>query len=208
MCVPDYWKCYRAVVEFSRRSPGGEGVNVEKSFEPSVRVRMATTADAAAIAQIYNHYIEYSTVTFEQSCLNETEIKQRMLALSQAALPWLVLEENNQLLGYAYASPWRARIGYRYSVESSVYLSPQRIGKGYGYLLMQQLLLQLRKSGYHALMAGIVLPNDASVALHEKFGMTKVAHFAQVGTKFGQWLDVGYWQLLLQSMPQGINVTG
>lgn len=160
---------------------------------------MANDADSAAIALIYNHYIENSTVTFEQKSLTDQEMLQRIQAIRQAALPFLVLEQQGQVLGYAYASPWRSRIGYRFSVESSVYLSPYSAGLGYGSLLMQQLLQQLTQAGYHAVMAGIALPNAASVALHEKFGMTKVAHFSEVGTKFGQWLDVGYWQLLLQN---------
>lgn len=171
--------------------------------KPAVLLRMATDQDAAAIALIYNHYVEHSTVTFEQTRLSDAEMLQRIQAIRQAALPFLVLEQQGLVLGYAYASAWRSRIGYRFSVESSVYLSPHCQALGYGSLLMQQLLLQLTQAGYHAVMAGIALPNDASVALHEKFGMTKVAHFYQVGTKFGQWLDVGYWQLLLQNPQQG-----
>ncbi len=180
---------------------------MDKSSELQARIRPATETDAEAIALIYNHYIEHSTVTFEQSAITDNEMLQRIQLIRQAALPFLVLEQQGLLIGYAYASPWRARIGYRFSVESSVYLSPDSAGLGYGSLLMQQLLLQLTQAGYHAVMAGIALPNDASVALHEKFGMTKVAHFYQVGTKFGQWLDVGYWQLLLQN-PQQEAVQG
>ncbi|MCT6699274.1 GNAT family N-acetyltransferase [Rheinheimera sp. 4Y26] len=175
---------------------------MDNAVVTQIRLRPAAESDAAAIALIYNHYIEHSTVTFEQSCLTDNEMLQRMQAILSSELPFLVLEKQGLVLGYAYASPWRARIGYRFSVESSVYLSPGSAGLGYGSLLMQQLLQQLTQAGYHAVIAGIALPNDASVALHEKFGMTKVAHFYQVGTKFGQWLDVGYWQLLLPNPKQ------
>lgn len=160
-------------------------------------IRTVTLADANNIALIYNHYIANTTVTFEQDPLNGTDMASRFEAALADALPWLVLELDGELVGYAYASKWRSRFGYRFSLECSVYLAPDATGKGYGSLLLQQLLADIRQKGYHTVMAGIALPNAESVALHEKFGFKKAAHFTQVGTKFGQWLDVGYWQLML-----------
>ncbi|WP_334313366.1 GNAT family N-acetyltransferase [Psychrosphaera algicola] len=112
-------------------------------------------------------------------------------------LPWFVAIDENQIIGYCYASKWKGRCAYRYSVEATVYLSPTATSKGWGTQLYNQLLSQLTEQGIHAVVCGIALPNDASIALHEKFGMEKVAHFKQVGRKFDTWIDVGYWQCLL-----------
>jgi phosphinothricin acetyltransferase len=122
---------------------------------------------------------------------------KRIKKVTDVNLPWLVIEENDSLVGYAYATPWKARSAYRFSVEATVYLSPTQQGKGLGTLLYQALFSALKQQSIHAIMGGITLPNPASIALHEKLGMTKVAHFQQVGFKFDQWLDTGYWQLTL-----------
>lgn len=160
-------------------------------------LRTATLADAKSISLIYNHYVAHSTVTFEQEPVDEAQMANRIQALLAETLPWLVLEVAGDIVGYAYAGKWRSRFGYRFSLELSVYLAPTATGKGYGSFLLQQLLSDVRQQGYHTVIAGIALPNAASVALFEKFGLTKVAHFNETGTKFGQWLDVGYWQMLL-----------
>lgn len=96
------------------------------------------------------------------------------------------------MIGYAYASKWKGRCAYRYSVEVSVYLHAEQSGQGMGTALYSALFKQLSELGYHVAIGGIALPNAASVALHEKFGMKKVAHFKEIGFKFGQWVDVGY----------------
>lgn len=111
--------------------------------------------------------------------------------------PWLVIVNNGVVDGFAYASPWRVRSAYRFSVEISVYLAPSSIGRGLGARLYENLLGRLRKLGVHAVIAGIALPNELSIHLHEKMGFRKLAHFEQVGFKNGQWIDVGYWQQLL-----------
>lgn len=157
-------------------------------------IRPATPADAAAIAAIYNYYIQHTTVTFEEEVIPATEMVRRMDEVSQASLPWLVAEVDGTVAGYAYGSRWKTRIGYRFSTEISVYLDPARAGKGLGTQLYTRLFEILREKGLHTVIGGIALPNEASVALHEKFGMEQVAHFKQTGFKFGQWIDVGYWQ--------------
>ncbi len=126
-----------------------------------------------------------------------TEMARRIEDVQSASLPWLVAEEGSQILGYAYATQWRARSAYRFSVEITVYLAPEYTGRGIGSKLYGQLFPILQARGIHAVMGGIALPNEASVALHEKFGLRKVAHFEQVGFKFNQWIDVGYWQRML-----------
>ena len=96
----------------------------------------------------------------------------------------------------AYVSEWRSRYTYKHSVESTIYLKQGCENKGIGSVLYQELLKQLREMGLHAIMGGIALPNEASVCLHVKFGFEKVAHFKEVGFKFGKWIDVAYWELI------------
>ena len=122
---------------------------------------------------------------------------QRIKQIEALGLPWLVAMDGDQLLGYAYATTWKARIAYRFSVEITVYLAQQLTAKGVGTALYQALFNALETKDVHAVVACIALPNPHSVALHEKFGMRKVGHFNQVGHKFDRWLDVGYWQINL-----------
>jgi phosphinothricin acetyltransferase len=160
----------------------------------TVVVRPATREDADAIAAIYNHYVLETIVTFEEAPVAPVEMTRRIAEVQAAALPWLVAEKAGQVAGYAYATPWRSRIGYRFSVEVTVYTAPGQAGSGIGSRLYETLLPLLESRGIHAAMGGIALPNDASIALHEKFGFRKVAHFREPGLKFGRWIDVGYWE--------------
>lgn len=161
-----------------------------------VIVRPATADDAAAIARIYNHYIAHTIVTFEEEPVADTEMAARRAEIVAAGLPYLVAESGGAVIGYAYASKWKARHGYRFSAEVSVYLHHEAGGRGTGSALYGALLAILETQGLHAVMGGIALPNDASVRLHEKFGFTQVALFREVGWKFDRWIDVGYWQRL------------
>jgi L-amino acid N-acyltransferase YncA len=160
-------------------------------------IRSATAADAEAIATIYNHYVRETAVTFEEETVPSAEMAGRITEVAAASLPWLVTEHAGSVAGYARASKWRPRSAYRYSVETTIYLSPQHVGAGLGGKLYRELLGQLKSRGLHLAIGGIALPNDASVALHEKLGYRKVAHFSEVGFKFGRWIDVAYWQLAL-----------
>lgn len=164
-------------------------------------VRDAAAADAAAIATIYNHYVTDSIVTFEEEPVTAEEIANRMAKVRGAALPWLVAESDGDVVGYAYASPWAARFGYRFTVEITVYLHRDHGGKGLGSALYGALLPMLEARGIHSVIGGIALPNEASVALHEKFGLRKVAHYDEVGIKFGRWIAVGYWQRIFGREP-------
>jgi phosphinothricin acetyltransferase len=160
-------------------------------------IRTATARDAQAITQIYNHYILNTSITFEEQAISADEMAGRIAEVQAASLPWLVAEQDGQIVGYAYASKWKGRCAYRYSVESTVYLDACAGRKGYGSQLYEQLLAALKQCGMHVVMGGIALPNPASVALHEKLGFKKVAHFSEVGFKFEKWIDVGYWQVKL-----------
>lgn len=163
-------------------------------------IRPATPADADAIAEHYNHYIRHTVITFEEEPIDGAEIAQRMRDVAEAGWPWLVAcdpERSGAVVGWAYASKWGKRCSYRHSVETSVYLADGATGRGWGSQLYAALLSLLRQAGARAVMGGVALPNEASVALHEKFGFEKVAHFKDVGRKFEQWIDVGYWELVL-----------
>jgi phosphinothricin acetyltransferase len=160
------------------------------------KARGATATDAAQICDIYNHYVRETVVTFEESPVIEGDMAQRIADVT-SRLPWLVWEADSKLLGYAYATPWKPRAAYRHAVESSIYLAPDATGRGLGSKLYSELIAVLRRQGLHCVIGGAALPNPASVALHEKFGFAKVAEFRQVGFKFGRWIDVAYWELLL-----------
>lgn len=161
-------------------------------------IRPVSDLDAAAICEIYNHYVQHSIITFEETAVTADEMKGRIKAIS-AAWPWLVAEEKGRIVGYAYAGKWKSREAYRYAVESTVYLHPDSCGKGLGKRLYAALIKELSRRSVHTVIAGIALPNVASVALHEKMGFVKVAQFKEVGWKFGQWIDVGYWELVLHN---------
>ncbi len=162
-------------------------------------IRDARAADAARLAAIYNHYVAQTAVTFEVDPIDTNEMQGRVAAVQGDGLPWLVAgDDAGDVIGYAYATRWRARAAYRHSVESSVYLAPAAVGRGIGRSLYQRLLERLRADGLHTVIGGAALPNPASVALHEALGFTQVAHLREVGRKFDRWIDVGYWQLRLQ----------
>lgn len=156
-------------------------------------VRICTPADIPALCGIYNHYIAHTAITFEELPVSVTEMQKRVEATMQL-FPWLVFEENEKILGYAYASKWKDRSAYKYTAEVTVYLHPEHCGKGIGGILYTDLIEQLANKNLHALLACIAIPNIASEKIHEQFGFRQVAHFREVGFKFGRWLDVGYWQ--------------
>ncbi|MBY0243316.1 MAG: GNAT family N-acetyltransferase [Burkholderiaceae bacterium] len=162
-----------------------------------MHLRDAIAGDASTIAAIYNPYIIDTTISFEEVPVPDAEMARRIAEVQAAGLPWLVAEWDGVVIGYAYATQWRVRHAYRHSVESSVYLAPAAARRGVGSALYAALLARLQAGGYHLVIGGIALPNDASVALHQKMGYEKAAHFKQVGYKFGRWLDVGYWQKTL-----------
>ena len=160
------------------------------SLSEEVNIRDIMAADAEAVAGIYNHYIKRTIITFEEESVSSQETQS-------ASLPWLVAEKAGEIVGYAYASKWKGRCAYRFSTEVTVYVTPDLAGYGIGSRLYNQLLPELREREIHAAIGGIALPNDVSIAFHEKFGFIKAAHFKEVGFKFNRWIDVGYWQRIL-----------
>lgn len=162
-------------------------------------IRAVRESDIKQIVDIYNHYIDNTTVTFEEQQVSEQDIADRIEKVSQSGLPWLVMELGGEVLGYAYASPWNARSAYRFTVETSVYLSNKASGQGFGAELYQQLIAMLREQSIRSVLGVITQPNPQSVQLHESLGFKKVGEFQNVGYKFDKWLDVGYWQLQIFS---------
>ena len=157
-------------------------------------IRSAKPSDAQAISSIYNYYVANTVVTFEEEPTSSDDMRARINDVKNAELPWLVYEQDQMVVGFAYASKWKTRSAYRYSVEVTVYLANEVTARGIGSQLYTELFKQLRAKSVRVVLGGISLPNEASIALHEKFDMKKVAHFEKVGYKFDEWVDVAYWQ--------------
>jgi L-amino acid N-acyltransferase YncA len=164
---------------------------------PDIEIRDATAADAAAVAALYSGYVLETAVTFEQTPVSAQDMTGRIAAARERSLPWLVAAESGELTGYAYASPWNPRSAYRHTVEVTAYVARGRTGRGIGSRLYEDLFVRLRALDVHAVVAVIALPNAASVALHEHFGLRRAGVFREVGRKFDRWVDVGYWQTVL-----------
>ena len=160
-------------------------------------VRPALSTDAQAIANIYNYYVQNTVVTFEEDPVSAETMATRVSAVQGDELPWLVACVGSVVVGYAYASKWKARSAYRYAVETTIYLENGSEGRGIGTKLYSELLSILRSRGMHVAIGGAALPNEASAAIHEKLGFEHVATFRQVGFKHERWVDVAYWQVLL-----------
>lgn len=166
-----------------------------------MRIRVADPSrDAARVTEIYRPYVERTVISFEEAVPSATEMADRIRSTLELT-PWLVAEDESAgVVGYAYAGRHRARPGYRWSVDISVYLDPQWTGRGIGRALYDALLDILRRQRFVNCYAGVALPNPASVALHEAIGMQLVGTYRRVGYKLGEWPDVAwYWLQLAES---------
>jgi L-amino acid N-acyltransferase YncA len=162
-------------------------------FACKIMIRHIQESDTAHICDIYNYYVEHTTVTFEEVPVTHDEMLGRIRDIT-AKYPWLVYEVDGKVIGYAYTCPWKTRSAYRHSVECSVYLQHGCGGKKMGSRLYEALFDELGSTDIHAVIGGIAMPNEASIALHKKFGFQKIGHFKAVGFKFDQWVDVAYWE--------------
>lgn len=160
-----------------------------------MEIRKVNLTDAAQIAEIYNYYIKNTHQTFETEVLGADEMSGRIAAVS-VDYPFLVAEEDDEILGYTCATPFKMQQAYEYSAEVSIYIKAEAKQRGIGTLLYAKLFDELADTDIHTIIAGISLPNDAGIRFHEKKGFLKVAHFREVGYKLGRWIDVGYWELL------------
>jgi len=159
-------------------------------------IRAVNVMDAQAICNIYNYYVDNTIISFEEEPVDIEEMKARIDHFS-AQYPWLVYEVKGRVVAFAYASKWKERSAYRFTAEATVYIQHDYIQKGLGSLLYEALLAELQESYTRSVMAVIALPNESSIGLHEKLGFEKVAHFKEVGYKLDRWIDVGYWQKML-----------
>jgi phosphinothricin acetyltransferase len=159
-------------------------------------IRDVSLSDAKRIHKIYNEYVEKSQATFQEQPLSFEEIEDKIQRTIKD-YPWIVYEEDGQVVGYTYASKWKEKTAYRYTVETSIYLDSGHLGKGIGSKLKGAMIETLREREFHCVISAISLPNPASIAMCENFGFRKVGQLREIGYKFGEWIDVGYWQLIL-----------
>lgn len=164
-------------------------------------IRLARQDDAGAVREIYAPAVERTAVSFELEAPSVAEMARR-IAEHQPEHPWLVADEGGTVIGYAYAGGFRRRAAYGWSVETSVYVAPGGRRRGVGRALYGTLFRLLEAQGYRQALAGITLPNPASVALHEAVGFEPVGVYRRVGWKLGAWHDVGWWQRALAEPPR------
>ncbi len=157
-------------------------------------IRPVQLSDAPQLAEMYNYYIRETTSTIELEEITIADFEARIKKIT-SKFPYIVWEEKGEILGYACANTFRERAGYRFTVETSVYLRKDQFGKQLGTALYTELMRLIKEQGFHRAIGGLTLPNPASERFHEKLGFKKVAHFDQVGRKFDQWYDVGFWLL-------------
>lgn len=167
--------------------------------ETGAMIRLASPQDAPGVREIYAPVVRETAISFELEPPSVEEMQKRMAEVVQR-MPWLVCEHRGEVLGYAYASPHRARAAYQWSVDVSVYVHAQARRSGVGRGLYRSLVALLALQGYYHAYAGITLPNPASVGLHESLGFTPVGVYRAVGYKLGAWHDVGWWQLTIQAL--------
>ncbi|MDO8290789.1 MAG: N-acetyltransferase family protein [Parvibaculum sp.] len=161
-------------------------------------VRIAGLKDAKAISEIYAPYVRDTVISFEYMPPDEAEMAAR-IAKVLMRLPWLVFEEQGEVLGYAYASPHRERAAYQWAVDAGIYIGPKAHRRGVGRALYAVLFAALTRQGYHRAYGGITLPNAASIGLHEACGFKPIGTYPEVGFKFGKWHGVGWWGLDLSA---------
>lgn len=164
----------------------------------SRKVRGATEADAEACAAIYAPYVTDTAVTFETVAPRPPEMAER-IETAAGTHAWVVLEDGDHIVGYAYGAPFRSRAAYRWSCEVSVYLAHEHRGSGGGRALYSDLFTRLTARGFRTAVAGMTLPNDASVALHRAMAFEPVGTFRRAGWKNGRWHDVCWVQRALSA---------
>lgn len=170
---------------------------IEEKRGAATTIRVAKISDASAVSEIYAPAVEDSITSFEMTAPTTQEVERR-IAETLRRFPWLVAEKDGRVIGYAYAGEHRTREAYKWSVEVSVYVRAEARRHGLARALYTELFQLLRRLGYYNAYAGITLPNDASVGLHESLGFKKIGVYRAVGHKMGAWRDVGWWQLALQ----------
>ncbi|MEO5772375.1 MAG: N-acetyltransferase family protein [Burkholderiaceae bacterium] len=166
-------------------------------------IRPSTEADVPAIAHIYGHAVQNGTGTFETEVPSLEDMARRRDDVLAKRLPWLVAEKSHDILGYAYANPFRPRLAYRFCLEDSIYLDQSARGQGIGRLLLAELIARCEARGARRMLAVIGDgANSASIGVHAACGFEPCGRFDQAGWKFGRWLDV-----VLMQRPLGAGGT-
>jgi phosphinothricin acetyltransferase len=161
-------------------------------------IRASAAADVKAITAIYKHHVLTGTGTFEIDPPDESEIARRRSDLVDRGFPWLVAEINGKVIGYAYAGPFRAREAYRFTLEDSIYIDPEWMGKGVGLALLRELIAVCKRDGFKQILAVIGdSENTGSIRVHARCGFKDAGVFKNVGLKFDRWLDAVLMQLEL-----------
>lgn len=170
-----------------------------------IQIRKAVEKDLEEMLAIYNDIILNTTAVYDYKP-HTMEMRQQWFRTKQEqGFPVFVAEENGKVVGFSSIGPFRAWAAYKYSVENSIYVAADQRGKGIGKLLMPPLIQAAEQLNMHTILAGIDAGNDASIQLHQKFGFEEVAHFKQVGFKFGRWLDLKFLQLVLKTPEQPVE---
>ncbi len=160
-------------------------------------IRNVKVEDAKEIVDIYNHYILNTNVTFEVEALASGEMAKRIEKKTKDN-PWIVYEEDNKILGYAYVGEFRERMAYKFTKEVTIYLDKSVVKRGIGTKLMEALIERCKKEyDIHTLISVVTVPNASSISIHKKFGFERVGYFKEVGFKNNKWLDVEYLQLMI-----------
>jgi len=165
----------------------------------SISIRLAKEADLPAMLDIYNDIILHTTAVYDYEPHTAEMRKQWFEAKKEQGFPVFVAEENDIIVGFSSIGPFRAWAAYKFTVENSVYVKSDCRGKGIGKLLIPPLIEAAKEIGMHAIVAGIDATNEASIQLHKSFGFEEVAHFKEVGWKFGRWLDLKFLQLIVKN---------
>jgi len=165
-------------------------VNATRAVDPAPRIRDAVESDISRITEIYAHYVETSVATFEEIPPDKFEIAARFIRITEQGLPWLVVEDAAGVQGYAYAAPFRDRSAYRFTVEDSIYIAPDRQRHGYGKALLEDLIARCAAIGKRQMIA-VVGGSDStgSISLHSQLGFRIAGVLSSAGFKFGTWAD-------------------
>lgn len=162
-------------------------------------IRKVKLEDSRRICEIYNYYVENTAVTFETTPVPETEMKERINEIIDSGFPYYVGEIEGKVVGYYYIHKWNGRCAYSSTKEVTIYLDKDCTGKGLGSTLYEHLFQNIDRENLHVLIAGICIPNEGSVKLHEKFGFKQSSHMKEIGWKFDKWQDVGHWLLIFNN---------
>ena len=162
-------------------------------------IRSVRLSDAEEITKIYNYYVKETTVTFETEEIDVKEMEKRIINTLEHGYPFIVYEEAGEVTGYAYVRKWRERISYNNTLETSVYVDKNKKARGMGKKLYNSLIQHCKESGVHVLIGVLAHTNTASKKLHKKTGFEKTCYFKEAANKFGEFIDVEFWSLILKT---------